>query len=94
MKKKVQVYIYFKKVVIIMDFLNRVKDMVLVLFMIRIYLLYIMVFGKMIIKKVVVQKYIKMGVNMMVILLMIKEKVLVVWNIQLRCYIQENGKKV
>ena len=77
-----------------MDFLNKVKDMVLVLYMIEIYLLYIMDFGKMIIKMVVVLRYILMVVNMMDILFKVKEMVLGVWNILLLYYILVNGKMV
>ena len=77
-----------------MDFLNKVKDMVLVLYMIEIYLLYIMDFGKMIIKMVVVLRYILMVVNMMDILFKVKEMVLGVWNILLIYYILVNGKMV
>ena len=48
MKKKDLVFTCFKKVVIIMVFFNKVNVMDLELYMIKIFLLFIMVFGKMI----------------------------------------------
>lgn len=94
MRRMVQVFIYFKKVVIIMDFFKKDKGMVLVLYMIEIFLLYIMVFGKKIKNKEEVQRYILMVVSMMVILNKIKEMVLDVWNIQHHYYILVNGKMI
>ena len=92
MRRKVQVFIYFKKVDIIMDFFIKDKDMVLVLYMIEIYLLYTMDSGKKIIKMVEVLRFIQMVVSLMVILRIVKEMVLDVWNILHLYYILVNGK--
>lgn len=75
-----------------MDFFIKDKDMVLVLYMIEIYLLYTMDSGKKIIKMVEVLRFIQMVVSLMVILRIVKEMVLDVWNILHLYYILVNGK--